>query len=38
MLFGAIEMALFFIGRFLIQPYTDNGEVLVCVGYMLVEW
>lgn len=38
MLFGAIEMALFFIGRYLIQPYTDKGEVLVCVGYMLVEW
>jgi hypothetical protein len=38
MIFGGIEMALFFTGRFLIQPYTDKGEVLVCFGYMLVEW
>jgi hypothetical protein len=38
MLFGIIELSLFFIGHYVIQPYSEQGEVLICVGELQVIW
>jgi len=38
MFFGVIELSLFWIGRKVIQPYTDQQKVLVCYGQLQLDW
>jgi hypothetical protein len=32
MFFGALQLTLFWIGRIIIQPYSEQGDIMICIG------